>query len=165
MEPLGTFKLARFLFTRTLAFLYIAAFWSALQQFPALLGEHGLLPVPKFLAQVPFQVVQGFSLSPLVGTIREITAPSSVRFPYDDFEDVHKAISHSDVERINFPISLETGDRRVRQAYSRGRTMRLQGPGASARVRLTHPTVSAADQIGKLFFPTFLSVRAAPRER
>ena len=30
--------------------------------------------------------------------------------------------------------------RRVRQAYSRGRTLRLQLRGASARVRLTHPT-------------------------
>ena len=33
--------------------------------------------------------------------------------------------------------------RRVRQAYSRGRTTQLQVQGASARVRLTHPTATA----------------------
>src|ERR1017187_6024926 len=34
-------------------------------------------------------------------------------------------------------------NRRVRQAYSRGRTMHLQLLGASARVRLTHPTLGS----------------------
>jgi len=40
---------ARLFFERGVAFLYLVAFVSALNQFPALLGEKGLLPVPDFL--------------------------------------------------------------------------------------------------------------------
>jgi hypothetical protein len=40
---------ARLFFERGLALLYLVAFVSALNQFPALLGEHGLLPVPDYL--------------------------------------------------------------------------------------------------------------------
>ncbi|HEX8170892.1 MAG TPA: lipase maturation factor family protein [Thermoanaerobaculia bacterium] len=52
---LGGTWLARLLFTRGLAAIYLVAFVSALNQFPALLGERGLLPVRDFLAQVPFR--------------------------------------------------------------------------------------------------------------
>src|SRR4051812_45436470 len=35
--------------------MYLAAFISSLNQFRPLLGEHGLLPVPRFLASVSFR--------------------------------------------------------------------------------------------------------------
>src|SRR5262245_4095481 len=47
-------NLARSFFLRLLAAVYFAAFWTALAQFPALLGEHGLLPVTAFMRQIPF---------------------------------------------------------------------------------------------------------------
>ena len=47
--------LARLLFTRGLAAIYLIAFTSALNQFPALLGERGLLPAPDFLKRVRFR--------------------------------------------------------------------------------------------------------------
>lgn len=47
--------LVRLLFQRGLAALYLIAFASALHQFPALLGERGLLPVRDFLARVRFR--------------------------------------------------------------------------------------------------------------
>jgi len=46
---------ARWLFGRGLAALYLIAFLSARNQFPALLGERGLLPVPRFLARTSFR--------------------------------------------------------------------------------------------------------------
>src|SRR5919205_3590319 len=47
--------LARFLFERALAAIYLIAFWVTVTQFPALAGERGLLPAPRFLAAVPFR--------------------------------------------------------------------------------------------------------------
>src|SRR5687767_5173561 len=47
--------LVRLLFQRGLAAIYLIAFISALNQFRALLGERGLLPVPDYLAQVSFR--------------------------------------------------------------------------------------------------------------
>lgn len=44
--------LARMVFQRALAAIYLVAFAVALRQFPALLGERGLLPVPHFVARV-----------------------------------------------------------------------------------------------------------------
>ncbi|NKX56238.1 lipase maturation factor family protein [Arthrobacter mobilis] len=43
------FELARQVLQRGIAAIYLIAFLSAAAQFPALLGEHGLLPVPKYL--------------------------------------------------------------------------------------------------------------------
>ncbi|HVW27449.1 MAG TPA: lipase maturation factor family protein [Polyangiaceae bacterium] len=51
----GEIWLSRLLFQRGLAALFVIAFTSALNQFPALLGERGLLPVPRFTAIVPFR--------------------------------------------------------------------------------------------------------------
>src|SRR5579864_4294518 len=51
--------LARWLFERLLAAIYLLGFLCAAQQFPALLGEHGLLPAPRFLAVVPFREAPG----------------------------------------------------------------------------------------------------------
>ena len=48
--------LVRLLFTRGLGALYFVAFLSSLNQFPALLGERGLLPARDFLQRVPFGV-------------------------------------------------------------------------------------------------------------
>jgi hypothetical protein len=45
---------ARALFKRALAGIYLAAFVCAANQFVPLLGEHGLLPVPRFLGEVRF---------------------------------------------------------------------------------------------------------------
>jgi len=47
--------LARCAFQRGLALIYLLAFVVALNQFPALLGEDGLLPVPRFLGFVNFR--------------------------------------------------------------------------------------------------------------
>ncbi len=47
--------LARLVFQRALALIYLIAFLVAARQFPALLGEHGLLPVPRFTEAVPFR--------------------------------------------------------------------------------------------------------------
>src|SRR5436190_2510550 len=52
---LGGLWLVRLLFQRGLAAIYLVAFISALNQFPALLGELGLLPVRHFLARIRFR--------------------------------------------------------------------------------------------------------------
>jgi len=49
------YRLARFLIERGLGLIYLAAFLVALNQFPALLGERGLLPVSRYLRQVSFR--------------------------------------------------------------------------------------------------------------
>ncbi len=46
---------SRLVFQKLLATMYLVAFLSALNQFRALLGERGLLPVPDFLARVSFR--------------------------------------------------------------------------------------------------------------
>lgn len=51
----GELALVRFVVQRGLACIYAIAFLSAWNQFPALLGERGLLPVPDFLARIPFR--------------------------------------------------------------------------------------------------------------
>ncbi|HSL37858.1 MAG TPA: lipase maturation factor family protein, partial [Arthrobacter sp.] len=45
------YEFARQVLQRGIAALYFVAFLSSLNQFPALLGERGLLPVPEFLAR------------------------------------------------------------------------------------------------------------------
>ncbi|WP_405719104.1 lipase maturation factor family protein [Streptomyces sp. NBC_01537] len=47
--------LSRLVIQRGLAAVYLVAFLSAANQFRALIGEHGLLPVPDFLERVPFR--------------------------------------------------------------------------------------------------------------
>ncbi|QNP74177.1 lipase maturation factor family protein [Streptomyces roseirectus] len=47
--------LGRLLFQRALAAVYLVAFLTAALQFRALLGERGLLPIPRFTARVPFR--------------------------------------------------------------------------------------------------------------
>ncbi|MBN9631726.1 MAG: lipase maturation factor family protein [Actinobacteria bacterium] len=54
MDALGwlagtDYTIAREILQRGVAALYVVAFLSAVAQFPALLGEHGLLPAPRFL--------------------------------------------------------------------------------------------------------------------
>ncbi|WP_154796470.1 lipase maturation factor family protein [Occultella kanbiaonis] len=48
---------ARFVLQRGIAAIYLVAFVTALRQFPALLGERGLLPVPRLLGRVPGKAV------------------------------------------------------------------------------------------------------------
>lgn len=47
--------LSRLVFQRALAAVYLAAFLGAALQFRALIGERGILPVPRFVARVPFR--------------------------------------------------------------------------------------------------------------
>lgn len=47
--------LSRLLLERALAAIYFVAFLVTANQFPALLGEQGLLPAPRFLRSVPFR--------------------------------------------------------------------------------------------------------------
>jgi len=49
------YAFARFLIERGLAAIYLIGFIVALDQFPALAGEHGLEPAPDFLARVRFR--------------------------------------------------------------------------------------------------------------
>jgi hypothetical protein len=49
------YLLTRTVFVRSLAFVYLIAFLNAVNQFKPLLGEHGLLPVPIWIKQVPFR--------------------------------------------------------------------------------------------------------------
>lgn len=46
---------ARFVLQRGIAAVYLIAFLNALNQFRPLLGERGLLPVPRFVARVPWR--------------------------------------------------------------------------------------------------------------
>lgn len=54
-EYFGSIQSVSWLFQRCLAALYLVAFVSAFKQFPALLGERGLLPAPEYLSKVSFQ--------------------------------------------------------------------------------------------------------------
>ena len=63
----GDWRIGSWLFQRGLAAIYLIAFVVALNQFPALLGEHGLLPVPAFVSQISF-----------------VQAPSLFQFVYSD---------------------------------------------------------------------------------
>jgi hypothetical protein len=47
--------LSRLIFQRGLAAVYLVAFLAAAQQFRALIGARGMLPVPAFVARVPFR--------------------------------------------------------------------------------------------------------------
>src|SRR5437763_3499980 len=48
------YSISRLLIGRGLAAIYLIGFVVALRQFRPLLGERGLLPVPRFVAAVPF---------------------------------------------------------------------------------------------------------------
>lgn len=47
--------LSRLVFQRALAAVYLVAFLTAALQFRALLGERGMLPIPRFVERVPFR--------------------------------------------------------------------------------------------------------------
>nr|BFD81346.1 lipase maturation factor family protein [Streptomyces sp. Xyl84] len=47
--------LTRLVFQRALAAVYLVSFLTAALQFRALLGERGMLPIPRFVARVPFR--------------------------------------------------------------------------------------------------------------
>ncbi|MEE2034542.1 lipase maturation factor family protein [Rhodococcus chondri] len=49
------YTIGRLLVTRGLAAIYLVAFLAALLQFRALIGAHGILPVPAFVRAVPFR--------------------------------------------------------------------------------------------------------------
>jgi hypothetical protein len=51
----GNYEIARQVLQRGIAACFLVAFISAVNQFPALLGERGLLPAPRFLSRVPFR--------------------------------------------------------------------------------------------------------------
>lgn len=62
---------SRFLFERGLALLYLIAFTIVVNQFVPLLGERGLLPVPRFVQEVPFRASPSlFYLRPTDGAFR-----------------------------------------------------------------------------------------------
>ena len=46
------YRLTRLVLERGIGLIYLVAFAVALNQFPALLGEHGLMPAPRFLGRV-----------------------------------------------------------------------------------------------------------------
>src|SRR5207248_10515650 len=54
LQP-GDYWLARFALEKAIGTLFLIAFLNAVNQFRPLLGERGLLPVPLFVREVPFQ--------------------------------------------------------------------------------------------------------------
>lgn len=54
-DALPGYWYSRFVFERGLAIIYLVAFLCAANQFVPLLGEHGLLPVTRFVRVVPFR--------------------------------------------------------------------------------------------------------------
>jgi Lipase maturation factor len=56
-QELPTYWYSRWLFERSLACIYLIGFLVALNQFVPLLGERGLLPVARFVREVPFRAV------------------------------------------------------------------------------------------------------------
>src|SRR5689334_25256271 len=71
-DGLAGFWYTRFTFERALALVYLVAFLVAANQFVPLLGEHGLLPVPRFIRQVSFS--ESPSLFYFAATDRAFTA-------------------------------------------------------------------------------------------
>jgi hypothetical protein len=51
----GDYEIARQILQRGIAACFLIGYVSAINQFPALLGERGLLPVPRFVSRVPFR--------------------------------------------------------------------------------------------------------------
>ncbi|RZU65722.1 lipase maturation factor [Microterricola gilva] len=51
----GDYDIARLVLQRGVAAVYVIAFVSAINQFPALVGENGLLPAPRLLARTRFR--------------------------------------------------------------------------------------------------------------
>src|SRR5512144_2464200 len=56
-DELAPYWYSRFIFERGLAVIYLIAFAAVVNQFVPLLGERGLLPVPRFVQAVPFRVL------------------------------------------------------------------------------------------------------------
>jgi len=54
-DELAPYWYSRLIFERGLALIYLVAFIAVVNQFIPLLGEHGLLPVPRFVEAVPFR--------------------------------------------------------------------------------------------------------------
>jgi len=50
-----SYWISRLVFEKALALIYLVAFIGAVNQFVPLLGSHGLLPVARFIAAVPFR--------------------------------------------------------------------------------------------------------------
>jgi hypothetical protein len=70
-EGLVGYWATRWVFERALALIYFAAFTCAANQFVPLLGERGLLPVPRFVEAVPFRVAPSlFYLAPTDAAFR-----------------------------------------------------------------------------------------------
>jgi hypothetical protein len=55
-DELAPYWYSRLVFERGLALIYLIAFVAVVNQFVPLLGERGLLPVPRFIEAVPFRV-------------------------------------------------------------------------------------------------------------
>src|SRR6476659_2332045 len=54
-EGTTTYWYSRFVFERALGLIYLVAFLTAANQFVPLVGEHGLLPLTRFIRWVPFR--------------------------------------------------------------------------------------------------------------
>jgi hypothetical protein len=71
LEAAPHYWLARFVFERALAGIYLVAFLNAANQFVPLLGERGLLPVPDFIRRQPWRAAPSlFYLAPYDSAFR-----------------------------------------------------------------------------------------------
>jgi hypothetical protein len=65
IDELPSYWYSRFVFERAMALVYLIAFLVAANQFLPLLGERGLLPVPRFVRAIPFRAAPSvFYLAP-----------------------------------------------------------------------------------------------------
>src|SRR4030095_10560009 len=88
VEELPAYWHSRWLLERCLAMVYLVAFIVALNQFVPLLGEHGLLPVSRFVREVPFGASpslffffptdRAFTLAAWTGIVLSLVACSGV---------------------------------------------------------------------------------------
>jgi hypothetical protein len=81
MDELSRYWYSRWLFERGLAAIYLIGFLVVVNQFVPLLGERGLLPVSRFVREVPFRVTPASSIcSPPIARSGS-RAGSASRFP------------------------------------------------------------------------------------
>lgn len=98
MDEGSGYWLTRFVFQRGLGVTYLTAFLVVVNQFRPLLGEHGILPAPRFIRRVPFRNApsifylfpndNAFSLFGWLGVILALLATSGLSEQYGTLASV-----------------------------------------------------------------------------
>jgi hypothetical protein len=77
----GEYWFSRFLLQRSLAFIYLLSFVNTLNQFPALCGKNGLLPIGLYLERVSSKGHPAFSSGDTLISYLELWRGSESYFP------------------------------------------------------------------------------------